>query len=111
MSETLINMTIDETCFIGQETGLLTGCLKAFLISVDKPAHILISLSENPNIRLLELNNFIGDKYVCIRVPCNDYKGDIYNYQVEEFALNDKLTIQAQGMPGTNIKLKIRVEE
>lgn len=109
--ETLINMTIDETRYIGQETGVLSGCLKAFLISADRPTHILISLSENPNIRLLELNNFMGDKYVCIRVPCNDYKGDIYNYQVEEFALNDKLMITAQGMPGTNIKLKIRLED
>lgn len=109
--ETVINLNIDESKFASQETSELVGCLKAVVVSADKPVNIIVAFADNLNVRVLELNNFIGEKYLCVRVPCNDYKGDIFSYQVEELYLNDRLLIQAQGMPGANVKVKFRSED
>lgn len=104
-----MNLTIDESKQMFQETSMLTGCLKNIVVYSDKPCSVTIYLKECPSTRLLELNNFVGEKLLTVRTPCTDYNGNPYNYQVEEFYLNDVLTVSVQGMPKTQVKIKLRI--
>lgn len=109
--ETVISLGIDESRTVTQTTGKLSGELEAFVISSPDVMSLTITLEKFPNIVIYECRNMKGEFYIPVRIQPQNFRGDGFNYGMEEYYLqDDKLILHAQGPTGIVVKVHVRIK-
>ena len=90
-------------------TEKLNCCLKALIISTNKPVQIKIFFAEVEEIVIFEDDNFSGSHYIPIKITSISKDGEGFNYSPEQWILNNKVGIEVKGPEGSEVNITLRV--
>jgi len=91
-------------------TDMIIGKLKALIISASKPCEVLICFSELNDIVLFEDINYSGTNYIPLKAEVFNGRRERYNYQSDDFMLNNALLIRIRGSSLTKAIITLRCE-
>lgn len=91
-------------------TDMIIGKLKALIISTNEPCEILICFNELNDIVLFNDINYSGTSYIALKTEVLNRRKEMYNYQSDDYILNNQLLIRIRGSPLTQAIITIRCE-
>jgi len=89
-------------------TPLINGKLLAGIITSNLPVHITISLVNNPSIKIYDNKEFEGSYYLPFMISSVSHSGNVFNFALSNWMLNDMLKISIKGRKETNTEIKLR---
>lgn len=110
LKDIILTFNTQDSGAIQAKTDLINGYLEAIIVDTEAPIQLKISLTEFPEIILLDTKS--SDIHGQIIIPLgvqnitDDYKG--WTFSNKNWPLNNKLNIDIKGPKQTKIKMVIR---
>ena len=107
--EDVVNKTIKETTlelfaidgFASGFTEEINGFLDCIVIESSHQIQIQITMERYPDVVLLQLSDFHGQKYISLRNKTISPNGEMFNFQADKWSLNDGLRVEINGPKGS----------